>query len=84
MRRKNIIKKCNSKICMLLLLVIFISGCSDSDRPSGGADVSIPSVSATNPEDSATGVAMDFCTQPSFAAPDRFVLADFFLAPALC
>lgn len=57
MPRNNVIKKYNSKIWMLLLLVIFVSGCSDSDRPSGGADGSIPGVSTTTPNDTATGVA---------------------------
>ncbi len=54
-------KKKNSKMRLLALLsVIFISGCSsDNNTPGAGANLIIASVSATNPDDTDTDVAIN-------------------------
>lgn len=60
--RKNMGKKSNAKMWWVMLLsVIFVSGCTGSGNNSAGSavDLSVPSVSVTNPADAATGVAMD-------------------------
>ncbi len=55
------IKKNTLKMGWLVLLsVIFISGCgSDNNSAGSAADGILPSVSATNPDDGATGVAIN-------------------------
>jgi len=60
MRMFNMNKK-NDLKWLVLLMVIFIPGCSDSNNDSAGsaADGTLPSVSATNPDDGATGVAIN-------------------------
>ncbi len=62
MRRNGINNQGNRKMWgVILLSVIFVSGCTGSGNNSAdsAADLSVPSVSATNPDDAATGVAMN-------------------------
>lgn len=70
MRTFNINKMNDFKIVWLvLLIVLFVPGCTNSKNDSAGsaADGTLPSVSATTPEDAATKVAMNRTITATFS-----------------